>query len=74
MKDKWGENLFQSHAVTILGNTVTLLLYEQNVELGGYTFREIRCFNESGHQTAIITTNEEITLSEVASKMFSRWS
>jgi len=74
VKDKWEENLFQSHAVTILGNTVTLLLHEQNVELGGHTFREIRCLNEGGHQTAIITTNEDITLAQVASKMFSRWS
>jgi len=74
VKDKWEENLFQSHAVTILGNTVTLLLHEQNVELGGHTFREIRCLNEGGHQTAITTTNEDITLAQVASKMFSRWS
>jgi len=74
VKDKWEENLFQSHAVAILGNTVTLLLYEQKVELGGHTFREIRSLNEGGHQSAIITTNEDITLSEVASKMFSRWS
>ena len=74
VKDKWEENLFQSHAVTILGNTITALLYEQNVELGGHTFREIRCLNEGGHQTAIITTNEDITLAQVASKMFSRWS
>lgn len=74
MKDKWEENLFQNHAASILGNTVTLLLYEQKVELGGHTFREIRCLNEGGHQTAIITTNEDITLADVASKMFSRWS
>lgn len=74
VKDKWEENLFKSHAVTILGNTVTLLLCEQKVVLGGHTFREIRCLNEGGHQTAIITTNEDITLAEVASKMFSRWS
>jgi hypothetical protein len=74
VKDKWEENLFQSHAVTILGNTITALLYEQNVELGGHTFREIRCLNEGGHQTAIITTNRDITLAQVASKMFSRWS
>ncbi len=74
VKDKWEENLFQGHAVTILGNTITALLYEQNVELGGHTFREIRCLNEGSHQTAIITTNEDITLAQVASKMFSRWS
>jgi hypothetical protein len=74
VKDKWEENLFQSHTVTILGNSVTMLLYEQEVTLGGHTFREIRSLGEGGHQTAIITTNPDITLLEVASKMFSRWS
>jgi hypothetical protein len=61
VKDKWEENLFQNHTVNILGNTVTMPLYEKKVELGG-------------HQTAIITTNPDITLCEVAEKMFSRWS
>ncbi len=74
VKDKWEENLFQPCTVTIFGNTITLHLYEQSVELGGHTFREIRSLNEGGHQTAIITTNPDITLSEVATKMFSRWS
>lgn len=74
VKDKWEEHLFQSHTVTILGNTVTLLLYEKKVALGGHVFREIRSLGEGGHQTAIITTNEDITLGEVAEKMFSRWS
>lgn len=74
VKDKWEENLFQSHTVTILCNAVTMLLYEKNVELGGHIFREIRCLGEGGHQTAIITTNADITLCEVTEKMFSRWS
>ena len=74
VKDKWEENLFQSHTVTILGNTVTMLLYERKVELGGHIFREIRHLGEDGHQTAIITTNPDITISEVASRIFSRWS
>lgn len=47
---------------------------QQNVELGGYIFREIRCLGEGGHQTAIITTHPDITLLEVAERMFSRWS
>ena len=74
VKDKWEENLFKSYTVTILSNTVTMFLYEQNVELGGHMFREIRSLSEGGHQTSIITTHPDITLSQVASKMFSRWS
>jgi hypothetical protein len=74
VKDKWQENLFKQYEVQILSNSVTLLLYEQPVQLGGHTFREIRCLNEGGHQTAIITTNADITLTQTASKMFCRWS
>lgn len=74
VKDKWEENLFQSFTVTVLGNSITMLLHEQSVELGGHFFREIRCLGEDGHQTAIITTHPDITISQVAENMFSRWS
>jgi len=74
VKDKWEENIFKQYDIQILSNTVTLLLYEQPVQLGGHPFREIRCLNEGGHQTAIITTNADITLTQTASKMFCRWS
>jgi hypothetical protein len=74
VKDKWEENLFKQYDVQILNNTVTLLLCEQQVHLGGHDFREIRCLGEGGHQTAIITTNADITITQIASKMFCRWS
>ena len=74
VKDKWEENLFKSLTVIVLGNSVTMLLCEQNIELGGHVFREIRSLGEGGHQTAIITTHPDITRIEVAEKMFSRWS
>lgn len=74
VKDKWEENIFKQYDVQVLNNTVTLLLCEQKVTLGGHHFREIRCLNEGGHQTAIITTNADITITQIASKMFCRWS
>lgn len=74
VKDKWAENFFKQYDVQILGNTVTLLLCEQQVQLGGHHFREIRCLSEGGHQTAIITTNADITITQTAAKMFCRWS
>ncbi|MDR0726259.1 MAG: hypothetical protein LBF59_09685 [Prevotellaceae bacterium] len=37
-------------------------------------FREVRKLSDCGHQTAIITTNPELILTEVALKMFARWS
>ena len=36
-------------------------------------FREVRKLSDNGHQTAIITTNPELNLAEVAVKMFIRW-
>lgn len=72
--DKWDEKLFKPHPIEVIGNTVTVLLYEQQVTLGGHSFREVRSLSESGHQTAIITTNPQITIAQIASKMFSRWS
>ena len=74
VKDKWEENIFQSYTVPVLGNSVTMFLHEQKVALGGHIFREIRCLGEDGHQTAIITTHPDITSSQVAENMFSRWS
>ena len=71
---KWGEALFKPYKTTVIGNSVTVLLCEQQTTLGSHPFREIRSLTESGHQTAIITTNPDITIDQVASKMFSRWS
>ncbi len=74
VKDKWDENVFKSYLIDVIGNKVTVLLCEQMVLLGGIEFREVRSLNEGGHQTAIITTNPAITIEQIASKMFSRWS
>jgi len=74
VKDKWDENVFKSYVIDVIGNKVTVLLCEQVVLLGGIEFREVRSLNEGGHQTAIITTNPTITIEQIASKMFSRWS
>ena len=39
----------------------------------GLRVREIRRLTDSGHQTAVITTNEALPLLAVARRMFSRW-
>ena len=74
VKDKWAENVFKSHVIDVIGNKVTVLLCEQVVLLNNLEFREVRSLNEGGYQTAIITTNPTITIEQIASKMFSRWS
>ena len=39
----------------------------------GLSVREVRRRCDDGHQTAVITTNERLSLFEVAHSMFSRW-
>lgn len=74
VKDLWEEKLFKPFEIQILENKVDMLLYEQEVILNNLPFREVRCLTETGHQTAIITTHPGISIQEIASKMFSRWS
>lgn len=74
VKDLWEEKLFKPFEIQILENKVDMLLYEQEVILNNLPFREVRCLTETGHQTAIITTHPGISIEEIASKMFSRWS
>ena len=74
VKDTWPEISFKSIAVKVLEQTVTMLLCEQQTELGGVTFREIRRLSAGGHQTAIITTNRVISMEVAAGRMFGRWS
>jgi transcriptional regulator with XRE-family HTH domain len=39
----------------------------------GFEVREVRCLTEDGHQTSIVTTRTDLTVLEVARRMFSRW-
>lgn len=74
VKDLWLEKYFKKYEVQVIGNNVSMLLYEQNVVLNEYTFREVRCLGEGGHQTAIVTTHPNIGIRQIAGQMFSRWS
>lgn len=74
VKDTWPEQSFTNNQVQVLDNTITMQLCEQKTTLGGVAFREIRRLTESGHQTAIITTNNTISTATAAGRMFGRWS
>ena len=74
VKDLWAENMFQSYNVQVIGNAVDMQLCEQKIVLDGHPFREIRCLGEWGHQTSIITKNPFINITQIAGRMFSRWS
>jgi hypothetical protein len=74
VKDKWPEADFKQVVVTTIETTKTMYLCEKMVELGGVYLREVRRLMDSGHQTAIITTNNVIKTPIIAGKMFTRWS
>lgn len=74
VQDKWPEQSFKPSDVKVLDQTINMQICEQETVLGGVTFREIRRLTESGHQTAIITTNKIISTEIAAGRMFGRWS
>jgi hypothetical protein len=74
VKDIWDKYNFKSFIVKVLENDIDMQLSEQNINLGGHAFREIRRLSESGHQTSIITTHPSIETATVAGRMFARWS
>ena len=74
VKDTWPEPFFKSTDVTVLEQTITMQICEQETVLGGLPFREIRRLTDSGHQTAVITNNKQISMEAAAGRMFGRWS
>ena len=74
VKDKWPNEDFKEHKALVIGKEVTMNLAEQRVIVSETELREIRKRCENGHQTSIVTTNEQISIETVAGKMFSRWS
>ena len=74
VKDMWDEQSFKPTVVKVLEQTITMRICERETVLGGVTMREIRRLTDSGHQSAIITTNRVISTEIAAGKMFGRWS
>ena len=74
VKDEWLEESFKPTEVKVLEQTITMQICEQETELNGISFREIRRLTDNGHQTAIVTNNRTISKEIVAGRMFGRWS
>lgn len=70
----WPIEEFRQVNGTIEGRKVQYQLAERRVEVvEGFEMREIRRLCESGHQTAILTTREDLEAEVVAYRMFERW-
>ena len=73
-QSRWQERFFEEMTGTVDGRTVTYRLSEREVNLSnGLKVREIRRLTDTGHQTAIITTDEDRPTLEAAHTMFGRW-
>jgi hypothetical protein len=84
VKEDWPQEEFADYeVVTESGETEVVQLAERQTVLYGkkekdekqksITVREIRKKTASGHQTAIITTNQLLTMVKIAILMFARW-
>jgi hypothetical protein len=71
----WGEDKFKEKEVKLpSGEIVKMKLAEKTTFLGKKVkVKEIRKLSDSGHQTAIVTTDFTTTTEEIAANMFTRW-
>ena len=74
-KDDWPSEQFAAHRVELAsGQTVTMKLSERGTRLSNNLWlREIRKLTDSGHQTAMLTTNFSAPVPVLAASMFARW-
>ncbi len=74
--DDWPEVEFSNREVHLVcGELVTMRLAERGTFLGGLVWvREFRRLTDSGHQTAMVTTDYSGAMPVLAATMFARWS
>jgi len=73
--EPWPEEDFKEHESRgACGKSVVYKLAERPHSLSNkFEVREIRCLTDNGHQTSIVTTRSDMSVLEVAERMFSRW-
>jgi hypothetical protein len=74
-KEDWPVEQFAAHRVELAaGQNVTMKLSERGTRLSNNLWlREIRKLTDSGHQTAMLTTNFMAPMPVLAASMFARW-
>lgn len=72
--EPWPEDCFVEVASQVREKPVTYKLSERSIRLkkNGW-FREVRRLCDNGHQTSVITTRQDLSMEEVARRMFLRW-
>ena len=77
--DSWSEKWFTSHKVTMpAGEVIDMQLCEMGTLVGSgkktIWMKEVRKLTDSGHQTSLISTAFDLPHTQLAARMFSRWS
>jgi len=72
----WPAEEFQLGTVQLAhGNQEQLKLAERRTVLSnGFAVREVRCLEETGHQTSVLATADKLSREAIAAGMFARWS
>lgn len=72
--EDWSNHSFQLVEGDVGGQKISYILGERSIEWEpGFWFREVRRLRKGGKQTSVITTRQDISLLEIADRMFSRW-
>lgn len=72
--DPWPSDNFVELKSQVRGKPVTYMLGERSIKIDKKGWlREIRRLCANGHQTSVITTRQDLSLEEVARRMFFRW-
>jgi len=70
----WPEEEFAKVALGKLRRKGIGKLAERELKLSNaFTVREVRCLTDDGHQTSIVTTRKDLSMLQVAERMFGRW-
>jgi transposase len=70
----WPRRAFRTVSGVVEGRAVSYQLAERSVQLlPGFRMREVRRLTARGHQTAILTTRDDLPIEVVAYRMFDRW-
>ncbi len=74
-KEDWPAEQFSAHRVELAGGQkATMKLSERGTRLSNDLWlREVRKLTDSGHQTAMLTTNFSAPMPVLAASMFARW-
>lgn len=70
----WSKDCFVTVSSEIRGKSVSYKLSERSIQIGKHGwFREVRRLCDNDHQTSIITTRQDLSMEEIARRMFFRW-